>query len=143
MTGFTWAPVYVSYGRNNRTHMLRIPLGGGRVESRAVDTSCNPYLTAAMMLGAGLDGIERGLDPGDPIALNMYEQSDARLAELGVDVLPQTLLHAVEAFRADPLGRQVFGEELADAYADLKEKEWWEFHNSVSEWELDRYLEFF
>jgi glutamine synthetase len=143
MTGFTWAPVFVSYGRNNRTHMLRIPLGGGRVESRAVDTSCNPYLTAAMMLAAGLDGIERGLDPGDPIELNMYEQSDAQLAELGVGVLPRTLLEAVDAFRADPLGREVFGAELAGAYADLKESEWWEFHGSVSAWELDRYLEFF
>ena len=60
--------------------MLRIPMGGGRVESRAVDTSCNPYLAAAMMLGAGLEGIERDLDPGDPIRLNMYEQSDAQLA---------------------------------------------------------------
>ena len=67
MTGFTWAPVYISFGANNRTHMLRIPMGGGRVESRAVDTACNPYLAAAILLGAGLEGIENDLDPGDPI----------------------------------------------------------------------------
>ena len=143
MTGFTWAPVYISFGRNNRTHMLRIPMGGGRVESRAVDTSCNPYLAAAFMLGAGLEGIENDLDPGDPIPLNMYEQSDEQLQEMGVNVLPRTLLEAVEAFRADPLAKDVFGEELHTSYADLKESEWWDYHNTVSEWEYDRYLEFF
>ena len=143
MTGFTWAPVYISFGRNNRTHMLRIPMGGGRVESRAVDTSVNPYLAAAMMLGAGLEGIENELDPGDPIALNMYEQSDAQLAEMGVEVLPRTLLEAVEAFDRDPLSEQVLGPELKQSYVELKSEEWWDYHNTVSEWEYDRYLEFF
>ena len=143
MTGFTWAPVYISFGRNNRTHMLRIPMGGGRVESRAVDTSVNPYLAAAMMLGAGLEGIESDLDPGDPIALNMYEQSDAQLAEMGVEVLPRTLLEAVEAFDRDPLSEQVLGPELKQSYVELKSEEWWDYHNTVSEWEYDRYLEFF
>jgi len=143
MTGFTWAPVYISFGRNNRTHMLRIPMGGGRVESRAVDTSVNPYLAAAMILGAGLEGIENELDPGDPIALNMYEQSDAQLAEMGVEVLPRTLLEAVEAFDRDPLSEQVLGPELKQSYVELKSEEWWDYHNTVSEWEYDRYLEFF
>ena len=143
MTGFTWAPVYISFGANNRTHMLRIPMGGGRVESRAVDTTCNPYLAAALMLGAGLEGIERDLDPGDPIHLDMYLQSDEKLDELGVKVLPRTLLEAVEAFRADPLAEQVFGNELATSYAEIKEGEWWDYHNTVSEWEYDRYLEFY
>lgn len=143
MTGFTWAPVYISYGANNRTHMLRIPMGGGRVESRAVDTAANPYLAAAMLLGAGLEGIENELDPGDPIRLNMYEQSDEQLADLGVTVLPRTLLEAVEAFDADPLGAEVLGGELKQSYVELKTQEWWEYHNTVSEWEYDRYLEFF
>ena len=143
MTGFTWAPVYISFGANNRTHMLRIPMGGGRVESRAVDTTCNPYLASALLLGAGLEGIEQDLDPGDPIHLDMYMQSDARLDELGVKVLPRTLLEAVEAFRADPLTGQVFGDELAASYAEIKEGEWWDYHNAVSAWEYDRYLEFY
>jgi glutamine synthetase len=143
MTGFTWAPVYISFGANNRTHMLRIPMGGGRVESRAVDTAVNPYLAAAMMLGAGLEGIESDLDPGDPIGLNMYEQSDAQLADMGVSVLPRTLLEAVEAFDSDPLAEQVFGTELKQSYVDLKSAEWWDYHNTVSAWEYDRYLEFF
>ena len=143
MTGFTWAPVYISFGANNRTHMLRIPMGGGRVESRAVDTACNPYLAAALLLGAGLEGIENDLDPGDPIHLNMYEQSDEQLNELGVNVLPRTLLEAVEAFAADPLVEDVLGSELKTSYAELKETEWWDYHNTVSEWEYDRYLEFY
>jgi glutamine synthetase len=143
LSGATWSPNTISYGGNNRTHMLRIPMGGGRVESRAVDTAANPYLAAAMLLGAGLEGIEQELDPGDPIRLNMYEQSDEQLAELGVNVLPRTLLEAVEAFDADPLGEQVFGRELKDSYVRLKSQEWWEYHNTVSEWEYDRYLEFF
>jgi glutamine synthetase len=143
MTGFTWAPVYVSYGRNNRTHMLRVPKTSPRVESRAVDIAVNPYLAAAMMLAAGLDGVERGLDPGEPIPLNMYVQSPEKLRELEVALLPRTLLEAVEAFDADPLSEQVFGPALKSAYCELKEREWWDYHNVVSQWEIDRYLTFF
>jgi glutamine synthetase len=140
VTGYTWAPVYISYGNNNRTHMLRIPTGSARVESRAVDTSCNPYLGAAMLLAAGLEGIEEELDPGDPIAVNMYEQSDQDLERMGVSVLPRTLLEAVEAFDADPLPEQVLGPDLKASYSQLKKDEWWNYHNTVSEWELERYL---
>ena len=143
MTGFTWAPVFISYGRNNRTHMLRIPSGSPRIESRAVDTSCNPYLAAAMFLAAGLEGIERGLDPGDPIPLNMYEQTDEQLLELGVSTLPRTLLEAVEALARDPLADEVLGPDLARAFVELKSREWWDFHSTVSQWEHDRYLDFF
>jgi glutamine synthetase len=143
VTGYTWAPVYISYGQNNRTHMLRIPTGSPRVESRAVDTSCNPYLGAAMLLAAGLEGIEESLDPGDPIGVNMYEQSDDDLTRMGVSVLPRTLLEAVEAFDADPLAEEVLGTDLKASYSELKKNEWWSYHNTVSQWELDRYLTFF
>jgi glutamine synthetase len=143
MTGFTWAPVYVSYGNNNRTHMLRIPMTSPRVESRAVDMATNPYLGAAMMLAAGLEGIERGLDPGDPIPHNMYLQTDEELRAAGVTTLPRTLLEAVEAFDADPLSEQVMGPALKQSYVELKKTEWWDYHNAVSEWELDRYLTFY
>jgi glutamine synthetase len=143
MTGFTWAPVYISYGSNNRTHMLRIPTGSRRIESRAVDTSCNPYLAAAMFLAAGLEGIEQELDPGDPIPLNMYDQSDEQLRELGVSTLPRTLLEAVEALDSDPLADEVLGPDLKAAFVELKTREWWHYHNTVSEWEHDRYLDFF
>jgi glutamine synthetase len=96
-----------------------------------------------MLVGAGLEGIEQELDPGDPVPLNMYQQRDEDLARLAVDVLPRTLLEAVDAFDADPLSEQVMGAELKRAYVELKQGEWWEYHNTVSPWEYDRYLEFF
>ena len=123
--------------------MLRIPTGSRRVESRAVDTSCNPYLAAAMFLGAGLEGIERRLDPGDPIPLNMYEQNDEQLRELNVSTLPRTLLEAVEALDADALAADVLGPELKASFVELKTREWWDYHNTVSSWEHDRYRDFF
>jgi glutamine synthetase len=142
-TGVTWAPISVSYGNNNRTHMLRVPSTSPRVESRAADPSCNPYLTAAAYLQAGLDGIEAGLDPGDPIDDDMYSVDAARRGELGVETLPRTLLEAVEALDADPFAERVLGPELKRAYVDLKTAEWWDYHHTVSAWEIDRYLTFF
>ncbi len=142
MTGFTWAPVFISYGDNNRTHMLRIPKTSPRVESRAVDMTTNPYLGAAMMLAAGLEGLEQKLEPGDPLPHNMYVQSEDQLRDLNVATLPRTLLEAVEAFEADELSEHVMGSSLKESFVELKKAEWWEYHNAVSEWELDRYLTF-
>lgn len=142
-TGVTWAPVSISYGRNNRTHMLRIPTTSPRVETRAVDGTCNPYLTAAAYLQAGLDGIEERLDPGDPIDVDMYALSSDERAALGVTSLPRTLLEAIEALDADPFSERVLGPDLKRAYVDLKTAEWWEYHNTVSDWEIERYLTFF
>jgi glutamine synthetase len=143
MSGFTWAPVYVCYGGNNRTNMLRIPMGGGRVECRAPDIGCNPYLAAAMFVSAGLEGIREGLDPGAPHMENMYEYTADDLRTRGIAVLPRTLLHAVEAFAADPLSRHVFGDLMFDTFVELKTREWTEYHNHVSDWELTRYLKMF
>ncbi len=143
MTGYTWAPVYISYGDNNRTHALRIPTKSPRVECRAVDMACNPYLASALFLAAGLEGIEQEMDPGDPIDENMYELSDEERREMGVKTLPRTLLEAIEAFEEDPLSERVFGENLVEEYTQLKKQEWWEFHNRVSDWEIDRYLTLF
>jgi glutamine synthetase len=156
MTGYTWAPIFISYGGNNRTHMFRVPmlrphiegghfdphvnLSSARWECRAVDPSMNPYLAAAMFLGAGLDGIEQNLDPGDPQFVNMYELSDKELDEKGIKQLPQTLLEAINAFEQDDLGTRVMGTELRDSYINLKKSEWWSYHNSISQWEIDHYL---
>jgi glutamine synthetase len=140
MSGSTWAPVFISYGRNNRTHMLRVPTKSPRVESRAVDASVNAYLGAAFVLAAGLEAIEAGADPGPPIDLDMYTQSDEQLAALGVGQLPRTLHEATEAFEADPLARDVFGPDLHSAYVAYKREEWEDFHNTVSDWEWRRYL---
>lgn len=143
MTGYTWAPIFVSYGDNNRTHMLRIPSTSHRVELRAADSMCNPYLAEAIVLAAGLDGIERELDPGDPVPGNMYEANPDRLDELGITTLPRTLLGALQGFDADPLTEQVFGKELKESFLELKNREWWEYHNHVSSWEIERYATFF
>jgi glutamine synthetase len=143
MTGFTWAPIFRSYGGNNRTHMLRIPLTSPRVESRAVDATCNTYLGAAAYLQAGLDGIENELDPGEPLRMNMYVLSDAELRDLGIETLPRTLLEAIEAFDGDPLMEKAFGPEFKKQYVELKSAEWWDYHNDISPWEIDRYLTFF
>jgi glutamine synthetase len=143
MSGSTWAPVFISYGRNNRTHMLRVPTKSPRVESRAVDASVNAYLGAAMVLAAGLEGVDAGLDPGPPIDLDMYVQSDATIEELGVKLLPRTLQEAIDAFEVDPLAQQVFGPDLHGAYVDFKRAEWNDFHNTVSMWEWQRYLTLF
>ncbi len=142
MSGFTWAPVYICYGDNNRTNMLRIPLGGGRVECRAADISSNPYLGAAMILAAGLEGIREELDPGKPHTENMYNYTTAELTEMGIKTLPRTLGEAIEAFAADPLSESVMG-LMYKTYIDFKTQEWTEYHNHVSDWEIQRYLKFF
>ncbi len=139
-SGSTWAPVFISYGRNNRTHMLRVPTKSPRVECRAVDASVNAYLGAALMLAAGLEAIDETADPGPPIDLDMYTQSDEQLAELGVGQLPRSLHQATDAFEADPLTREVFGADLQAAYVEYKRAEWEDFHNTVSEWEWQPYL---
>jgi len=143
MSGFTWAPVFICYGNNNRTNMLRIPGAGSRVECRAADSSCNPYLAAAMLLAAGLEGIREGLDPGDPNLVNAYRLSPEERSARGLRTLPRTLGEAIEAFAADPLARQVFGDAMADAYVAFKREEWSSYHGEVSAWETDRYLELF
>jgi glutamine synthetase len=143
MSGFTWAPVFVCYGNNNRTNMLRIPSPGGRVECRAADISCNPYLGAALMLAAGLEGIREELDPGAPNLVNAYTLSAAERAERGLTMLPRTLGDAIEAFAGDPLAESVFGDAMFKAFITYKREEWESYHSAVSEWEQQRYLEFF
>jgi glutamine synthetase len=143
MSGFTWAPVYICYGNNNRTNMLRIPLAGGRVECRAADISTNPYLGATMLLSAGLEGIREGLDPGEPHTENMYKSSLDELAKMGIEFLPRNLQEAIAAFSADPLSEKVMGSLMYQTYIDFKSQEWNEYHNHVSDWELQRYLKFF
>lgn len=143
LSGFTWAPVYVCYGNNNRTNLLRIPLAGGRVECRAADIACNPYLGTAMILAAGLEGIRAGLDPGEPHTENMYECSLDQLQKMGIDFLPRTLGEAIAAFADDPLSEKVMGPLMCKTYTNFKAQEWEEYHTHVSDWEIQRYLKFF
>ena len=143
MSGFTWAPIFACYGNNNRTNAMRIPKGGGRVELRAADSACNPYLGAALCLAAGLEGIADGLDPGEPNTDNMYLISDTERAEREIEMLPRTLDEAVRAFKDDPLAAAVFGESMFDSWTAFKDQEWLSYLNHVSDWEMKRYLRFF
>lgn len=143
MSYFSWAPVFNSYGSNNRTNSVRVPMGGGRCESRNADGSVNPYLAATMVLAAGLDGIRNNIDPGDPQEDNLYAISDGERAERGIDFLPQNLADAVAAFAADPLVDEVLGKELKDEFILYKTNEWEAYHQDVSPWEIERYSHLF
>ncbi|RKH80966.1 type III glutamate--ammonia ligase, partial [Corallococcus praedator] len=113
LSGATWAPAFISYGDNNRSSLVRIP--GGRLELRLADGSCNPYLAAAVVIAAGLDGVEKELDPGEPRNVNLYDYSDAELKEKGIETLPQSLKEAIDALAADPVIKSALG-ELADEF---------------------------
>jgi glutamine synthetase len=145
-SGATWAPAYVSYGYNNRTQMLRIP-GPGRIEDRTVDGSCNPYLAATAMLSAGLDGIERRLEPGEPNAANLYEQTPEERAAQGIETLPANLLDATRELERCVVLRQALGKtrdgDYLDYYIDVKRREVQAAHEQITQWELDRYLQLF
>ena len=145
-SGATWAPAYVSYGYNNRTQMLRVP-APGRIEDRTVDGSCNPYLAATAMLAAGLDGIERGLDPGEPNAANLYAMSDAERAAAGIEVLPANLLDATRELEScdvlrTALGRTADG-DYVDYFVKVKQGEVQAAHEQITAWEIERYLQLF
>ncbi|MFP4259587.1 MAG: type III glutamate--ammonia ligase [Opitutales bacterium] len=143
MSYYSWAPVFNSYGSNNRTNSLRVPMAGGRVESRNADAACNPYLAAALALAAGLEGIKEKLDPGEPQEDNLYELSPSQLAERGICELPRSLDEAVHAFASDPFVAQVLGEELRQEFIDYKSEEWRQYHQRISRWEIDQYARLF
>ncbi len=141
LSGATWAPAYIAYGDNNRSACVRVP--HGRLEVRLPDSGCNAYLVTAAMIAAGLDGIDRKLDPGKPHNINLYELSADELAAKGIKLLPQNLLEAVEELEGDAVIRAGLGEELAREFIRLKRMEWTEYARHVSDWESKRYLEFF
>ncbi|MCX4094413.1 type III glutamate--ammonia ligase [Nocardia sp. alder85J] len=130
-SGATWSPCSATYGGNDRTHYLRVP-DGNRVELRGPDGSANPYLAVAVSVAAGLDGIARSLDPGAPGS-----------AAPGAATLPMTLLHAMDHLSADPVltaALDIAGPGVAAYFADRKREEFFAWHNTVSDWEIDRYL---
>jgi glutamine synthetase len=144
LTGdMSWAPVAIAYGPNNRSAMLRLPNGRDCVENRATDASCNIYLGLAMSLGAGLDGVEQELDPGEPCATDLYKLADGERRALGIETLPADLGEALDSLEADPLAASVLGPELEQAYLELKRDELAAARRHVTEWDRERYLEQF
>jgi glutamine synthetase len=142
------APVYVCWAQINRSAMIRIPAAtegaemSTRVELRCPDPSCNPYLAFAVMLAAGLDGIDRKLTCPPPVnELNIYEMSPEELAELGISQLPGSLDEALEALASDELLIDTIGREVYEAFVRAKRAEWDEYRTRVMDWEVKRYLE--
>jgi len=141
LSGATWAPAYIAYGNNNRTACVRVPYG--RLELRLPDGSANPYLASAAILAAGMDGVDRKLDPGKPVNENLYEWSPEKLKRAGIGLLPQSLKEALDEFEKDKVLRAAIGEDLSQEFLTLKRMEWVEYSRHVSEWERERYVEFF
>jgi glutamine synthetase len=142
-SGATWSPVWISYGYNNRTQMLRIP-GPGRIEDRTIDGACNPYLAATAVLAAGLDGIENRIDPGEPNSDNLYAHSSQELIKRGLRTLPANLVEATQELERDGVLREALGrgrdEDYLDYFVGVKREEWNRYHEQVTPWELEEYL---
>ena len=140
------APVYVAWSQRNRSALVRIPLykpgseQATRAEIRCPDPACNPYLTFAALLHAGLEGIARGYELAPPMETNLYHLSPEERAERGIVSLPETLGEAIEEFSTSELMRRAFGDHIFDAYVRLKRAEWDDYRVQLTQWEHDRYL---
>ncbi|SFG40808.1 glutamine synthetase [Desulfotomaculum arcticum] len=138
-SGATWAPVYITYGGNNRTVMIRVP-APGRIEKRTVDGAANPYLAVTAILAAGLDGIENQIEPGPRFDENTYTYTVEELQGRGIKVLPANLNEALDELEADEVLGEALGSDYISLYLQVKRREWDEYHNTVSDWEVERYL---
>ncbi|HWG56642.1 MAG TPA: glutamine synthetase family protein [Gaiellaceae bacterium] len=140
------APVYVAWSQRNRSALIRIPLykpgseQATRAEIRCPDPACNPYLTFAALLHAGLEGIEKGYELEAPMETNLYHLTPEERAQRGIVSLPETLGEAIDEFAKSELMRKAFGDHIFDNYVKLKRKEWDEYRIQLTEWERDRYL---
>ncbi len=137
LSGATWSPNSVSYGGNNRTHMVRIP-DAGRFELRLMDGAANPYLMQAGILGAGLDGLANKRDPGKRLDINMYEEGHT---VKGLKKLPLNLLDAIRLTQKGKALKTAMGKELIDAYCKLRMKQWEEYSSTISDWERQNTLD--
>ncbi len=137
------APCYIVWTTSNRSALVRIPAERGegtRVELRNPDPACNPYLSFALLLAAGLDGIKKNMKPEPPVSANVYDLSARERKRLDIESLPHDLNGAVSEMKADPLIRETLGDHVFEKYVEAKEKEWREYSTTVTEWELRRYL---
>jgi glutamine synthetase type III len=137
VSGATWSPNAISYGANNRTHMVRIP-EPGRFELRLMDGAANPYLMQAGILAGGLDGIARRLDPGGRLDVNMYEHG---AAPAGIPRLPLNLLDSLRAFQTSRLLREALGSDFVEAYVKLRMAQWRDYMRHLTEWEREHTLD--
>ncbi|MDD2971192.1 MAG: type I glutamate--ammonia ligase [Lachnospiraceae bacterium] len=137
------APVYIAWSARNRGPLIRIPAAkeeNCRIELRSPDASANPYLTLAVCLRAGLDGMKNKIVPPACVDGNVYDMTDSERQEKGIDTLPLTLREAVLALEQDDLLRQTLGRHVMEKYVEAKKKEWQEYTEQVTPWEIEQYL---
>ncbi len=144
------APTYLTWGRTNRSALIRVPkvspgksIEGTRAEVRCPDPSSNTYLAFAVMIAAGLDGVERGLELGDPVEESLFEMDAATIAAKGIRELPGTLGEAIAELEKDSVVGEALGDHVLSHFIDAKKAEWDQYRMQVSDWEVDRYLEMF
>ena len=138
------APVYIAWSGANRSSLIRIPAARGkstRVELRSPDPSCNPYLTFAAILAAGIDGIKNKIDPGTPVDVNIFELNEKEREELGIDTLPGTLKEAANHLENDAVLKEALGEHVHDNILRIARADWEAYRVQVHDWEIKRYLD--
>ncbi|HEX4806668.1 MAG TPA: glutamine synthetase family protein [Conexibacter sp.] len=140
------APTYVAWSRRNRSALVRVPLyhpgkeKATRMELRCPDPACNPYLTFAVLLQAGLEGVEHGYELPEPMEKNLYHLSPDERRRLGIEQLPATLGEAIELTAESELVLRTLGEHMFNRFVEIKRQEWEDYRIQVTAWELERYL---
>jgi glutamine synthetase len=147
------APVYVVWSKNNRSALVRIPAfssskrSEARIEFRCPDPLCNPYLAYTLVFEAGIDGIRKKIDPGEPVDVNVYHLSESERKKMGIAILPTSLKEALEEWKSDEICVQALGKENADKYFEFGLQEWKQYEQNmpskedeVTSWEIQKYL---
>ncbi|UXM84152.1 type I glutamate--ammonia ligase [Methanococcus aeolicus] len=137
------APVNIAWANSNRSAIIRVPAARGkgtRVEFRAPDPTCNPYLAFTVMLAAGLDGIKKGMSAPDPVEENIFKMSEARKKELGIASVPANLSEALDELENNSILKEALGKHIFENFIELKRAEWDDFRTSVTDWETKTYL---
>jgi glutamine synthetase len=138
------APVYIAWSDVNRSALIRVPDAAGassRFEVRSPDPSCNPYLALAAIIESGLEGIRTDADPGDPVREDIYEFTEGKRAEYGIETLPADLSDAVTALEANEVVQSALGEHVTRKFVEAKRADWADYISHVSGWETEKYLE--
>lgn len=144
------APIYIVWSRRNRSALIRIPVyyrgpkyaNYKRIEYRGSDPSCNPYLALSCLLMAGLDGVKKKIDPGDPVDEDIYKLTPERRKALGISELPTTLKEAIEEMKSDEVIHRTLGSHIFDAFIEYKMNDWWQYCLYITPWEMVKYLDY-
>lgn len=138
------APVYCAWSASNRSALIRIPAARGlstRTEIRCPDATCNPYLALAMMLNAGLDGVKNNLTPAPAVDKDIFKMTSDQMEGEGIVVMPANLKEAIEELKVSEIAKATLGDHIFRKFIEAKEQEWDSFRTTVTEWEIDNYLD--